>query len=59
VFVGVRRQFGRDEASVVSLEYRVTKFLRLVTSVAQGALQAHATRRMDQSGVDLIFVIRY
>jgi translocation and assembly module TamB len=59
VFVGVKRQFGREEASVVSLEYRVTEFLRLVTSVAQGALQAHATRRMDQSGVDLIFVIRY
>jgi autotransporter translocation and assembly factor TamB len=59
VFVGVRRQFGREEASVVSLEYRMTKLLRLVTSVAQGALQAHATRRMDQSGVDLIFVIRY
>ena len=59
VFVGVKRQFGREEASVVSLEYRVTQFLRLVTSVAQGALQAHATRRMDQSGVDLIFVFRY
>jgi translocation and assembly module TamB len=59
VFVGVRRQFGRQDASVVSLEYRVTEFLRLVTSVAQGALQAHATRRMDQSGVDLIFVFRY
>ncbi len=59
VFVGVKRQFGREEASVVSLEYRVTEFLRVVTSVAQGALQAHATRRMDQSGVDLIFVFRY
>jgi autotransporter translocation and assembly factor TamB len=59
VFVGVRRQFGREEASVVSLEYRVTEVLRLVSSVAQGALQAHATRRMDQSSVDLIFVIRY
>jgi hypothetical protein len=59
VFVGVKRQFGREEASVVSLEYRVTQFLRVVSSVAQGALQAHATRRMDQSGVDLIFVFRY
>jgi translocation and assembly module TamB len=59
VFVGVKRQFGHEEATVVSLEYRVTEFLRLVSSVAQGALQAHATRRMDQSGVDLIFVFRY
>ena len=59
VFVGVKRQFGHEEASVVSLEYRVTEFLRVVSSVAQGALQAHATRRMDQSGVDLIFVFRY
>jgi translocation and assembly module TamB len=58
VFVGLRQQFGREEASVLSLEYRVTEALRFVTSVAQGALQAHATRRVDQSGVDLIFVIR-
>jgi len=59
VFVGLRQHFGREDASVLSLEYRVTEVLRFVSSVAQGALQAHATRRTDQSGVDLIFVIRY
>ena len=59
VFVGLRQEFGREDASILSLEYRVTEMLRFVTSVAQGALQAHATRRLDQNGVDLIFVIRY
>jgi autotransporter translocation and assembly factor TamB len=59
VFVGLRQQIGRGEASLLSLEYRVNEVLRFVTSVARGTLQAHATRRMDQGGVDLIFVIRY
>jgi translocation and assembly module TamB len=59
LFVGLRQQFGRDESSLLTLEYRISEVLRLVTSVARGTLQAHATRRMDQGGVDLIFVIRY
>ena len=59
VVVRTKKEFGREDASILSLEYRVTEMLRFVTSVAQGALQAHATRRLDQNGVDLIFVIRY
>jgi autotransporter translocation and assembly factor TamB len=59
VFVGLRQVFGHDEASVFSLEYRINEVLRFVTSIAQGTLEAHATRRVDQSGVDLMFVIRY
>jgi hypothetical protein len=44
---------------MVTLEYRVNRLLRFITSVASGTLQAHATRRADRGGVDLIFVIRY
>ena len=59
VLVGLRQEFGHSEASLVTLEYRVNQWLRFVTSVATGTLQAHATRRNDRGGVDLIFVIRY
>jgi hypothetical protein len=59
IFVGVRQEFGRDAGSLLTLEYRVNRVLRFVTSVAQGTLQANATRRADQGGVDLLFVIRY
>jgi autotransporter translocation and assembly factor TamB len=59
VFVGVRQEFGREDVSTVSFEYRLTDFLRLVTSVAQGSSKARATRRAEGSGIDLIFVIRY
>ncbi len=59
VLVGLRQEFGHSEASMVTLEYRVNQLLRFVTSVATGTLQAHATRRNDRGGVDLIFVIRY
>jgi autotransporter translocation and assembly factor TamB len=59
VFVGVRQTFGHAESSQLTLEYRVNEMLRFVTSIARGTLQAHATRRTERSGVDLIFVIRY
>jgi autotransporter translocation and assembly factor TamB len=59
VLVGLKQQFGHSETSLVTLEYRVNRLLRFITSVASGTLQAHATRRADRGGVDLIFVIRY
>ena len=37
LFVGFRQNFGADDVSQVSFEYRVSEFLRLVTSFAQGA----------------------
>jgi autotransporter translocation and assembly factor TamB len=58
VYVGVKRELGGD-ASAVSFEYRFTRFLRLVTSFAQGALQAHALERTEAGGIDLLFVFRY
>lgn len=59
LLVGLRQQFGNSDASMLTLEYRINKLLRFVTSVASGSLQAHATRPPDRGGVDLIFVIRY
>jgi len=43
----------------VTFEYRLNRLLRLVTSFAEGALQAHAARGAYSSGVDLLFVLRY
>ena len=59
VFLGVRQEFGRGDASTVSFEYRFYDALRLVTSVAQGTTVTAAGRRPASSGADLIFVIRY
>ena len=59
LFIGLRQEFGKEDISAVSFEYRLSSLLRLVTSVAQGAQQTHRTRRNDPTGVDLIFVIRY
>jgi len=59
VFIGVSQEFGREDVSTVSFEYRVSSLLRFVTSVAQGASQTHQTRRDDLTGFDMIFVIRY
>jgi translocation and assembly module TamB len=59
IFIGLRQEFGKDDVSTVSFEYRLSKLLRLVTSVAQGVDQTHSTRRSDPTGMDLIFMIRY
>jgi autotransporter translocation and assembly factor TamB len=59
VYIGLRQEFGREDASVVTFEYRFSELLRLVTGLAQGVQQTHSTRRNDPTGVDLMFVIRY
>jgi autotransporter translocation and assembly factor TamB len=59
LYVGIKQEFGRSEASSVSLEYRVNRLLRVVTSLAYSAVQTQAARRTDGSGIDLIFVVRY
>jgi autotransporter translocation and assembly factor TamB len=59
VYIGLRQEFGREDASVVTFEYRFSELLRLVTALAQGVQQTHSSRRNDPTGVDLMFVIRY
>lgn len=58
VYIGAKREIG-GESSAVTFEYRFAKFLSLVTSFAQGALQAHTLERTEGSGIDLLFVFRY
>jgi autotransporter translocation and assembly factor TamB len=59
LYLGVRQQIGRGDSSALSIEYRLAEFLRLVTSVVHGAMDAHASERYAQSGADLIFVWRH
>jgi translocation and assembly module TamB len=59
LYVGVRQQVGRGDSSALSVEYRIASFLRLVTSIVHGAMDAHASERYDQSGADMIFTWRH
>ena len=59
LYVGVRQQVGRGDSSALSVEYRIANFLRLVTSIVHGAMDAHVSERYDQSGADMIFTWRH
>jgi translocation and assembly module TamB len=59
LFVTFREEFGAEDRSQLSLEYRINQFLRLVTSIAQGAQRSHRSQRVEANGTDLIFVIDY
>ena len=58
LFVGFRQQFGADEVSQVTFEYRLTEFLRLVTSFAQGTERVRTGPHTERAGGDFVFVIR-
>ena len=58
LFVGFKQNVGSDDVSQVSFEYRVSEFLRLVTSFAQGADRSRSVPRAETAGIDLFFVIR-
>jgi autotransporter translocation and assembly factor TamB len=58
LFVGFRQQFGTDDVSILSFEYRISEFLRLVTSFAQGAERSRTLPRAETAGIDLFYVIR-
>ena len=58
LFVGFRQNFGNDDVSQVSFELRLSQFLRLVTSFAQGADRSRSIPRAETAGLDLFFVIR-
>jgi autotransporter translocation and assembly factor TamB len=58
LFVGFRQQFGADEVSQVTFEYRLTQFLRLVDVVRPGhRARAHGPHT-ERVGGDFVFVIR-
>jgi autotransporter translocation and assembly factor TamB len=58
LFVGFRQQLGADEVSQVTFEYRLTQFLRVVTSFAQGAERVRTGPHTERVGADFVFVIR-
>jgi translocation and assembly module TamB len=58
LFVGFRQDFGSDEVSQISFEYRINEFLRLVTTFAQGADRSRTIPRAETAGLDLFWVIR-
>jgi len=59
LFVKFSQQMGAREFSEFVLEFRFTDYLRLQTSVTEGASDAdHSlTHRTEQAGADLIYVI--
>jgi translocation and assembly module TamB len=57
LFVGFRHEFGTDEASQVSFEYRFRRFMRVVTSVGQGS-NPNRIPREETAGLDLFFTIK-
>jgi translocation-and-assembly-module (TAM) inner membrane subunit TamB-like protein len=58
LFVGFKQEFGAEDVSQVSFEYRLNEFLRVVTSFAQGVEDVRRVPRVDRAGADFIFVIR-
>ncbi len=58
LFVGFKHEFGSEDVSQVSFEYRLNEYLRVVTSFAEGAEQSRRVPRVDRAGMDFIFVIR-
>ena len=58
LFVGFKHEFGGEGTNRLTFEYRLTEFLRIVTSFAPGGQPANRTARTETAGIDLIFVIR-
>jgi hypothetical protein len=58
LFVAFRQQFGASEGSQLSLEYRLTQALRLLTTVGQGGSRTGANRT-ETAGMDVVYLIRY
>jgi translocation and assembly module TamB len=59
LFVGFQHEFGGDEASQVSFEYRVNELLRVVTSLSEGrGSRSLRSGAAEAAAIDLIFVVR-
>ena len=57
LFVGFRHEFGAN-ANGLTFEYRLTEYLRVVTSLSPGAQSVSPSLRAEAAGIDLIVVIR-
>ena len=59
LFVSFRQEFGTDDFSQLSVEYRINELLRLVSTVTQGNQRSHRSQRIDRTGLDLIYTVSY
>ena len=59
LFVSFRQEFGSEELSQLSFEYRINQLLRVVSTVTEGYQRSHRSQRVDPSSVDLIYTISY
>ena len=59
LFVSFRQEFGADDFAQLSLEYRLSELLRVVSTVTQGNQRSHRTQRIDRTGLDLIYTLSY
>ncbi|HUR21858.1 MAG TPA: translocation/assembly module TamB domain-containing protein [Vicinamibacterales bacterium] len=58
LFVGFRHRFGNEGGPQLTLEYQLTEFLRIVSTLSPGGLADNRRTRTEGSGIDLIFVIK-
>jgi translocation and assembly module TamB len=58
LFVGFRHRFGDEGGPSLTFEYRLTEFLRIVSTLSPGGLSDNPRSRTENSGIDLIFVIK-
>ncbi len=59
LFVSFRQEFGAEELSQLSLEYRINELLRIVSKVSEGYQRSHRSQRIDPTSLDLIYTISY
>jgi translocation and assembly module TamB len=59
LFFKFRQAFGAQSVSELILEYQLAPYLRLQTSVAEGATERTLVQRVEQGGIDLIFYYAY
>ena len=58
LFVGFRHRFGDAGGPSLTFEYKLNEFLRVVSTLSPGGMSDNPRARTENSGVDLIFVIR-
>jgi autotransporter translocation and assembly factor TamB len=59
LFVSFRQEFGSEELSQLSFEYRINELLRVVSRVTEGYQRSHRSQRVDATSLDLIYTISY
>jgi hypothetical protein len=58
LFVGFRHDFGAAEISQVSFEYKLSEFLRIVSTFADNPNLSYSVPRAERAGLDIFYVIR-